>query len=67
MKAANKMINDFSKKDKRLFYFDAATPLLDSDGIPNDELFLSDRLHLNSKGYELWTKLLTPIIKETMK
>ena len=67
MKTANKMIQDFSKKDSRLFYLDAATPLLNKDGEPNDELFLSDRLHLNSKGYEIWTKLLTPILKEAME
>ena len=66
MKDANKMIEDFSQKDDRLYYLDAATPLLDSNGQPNDELFLSDRLHLNDKGYEIWTKLLTPIIKKAM-
>ena len=67
MKEANKMIKDFSEKDSRLLYFDAATPLLNSNGAPNNELFLSDRLHLNSKGYEIWTKLLTPILKEAME
>ena len=66
MRRANKMIEDFSQKDKRLYYFNSATPLLDGTGRPNDELFLSDRLHLNDKGYELWTKLLTPVIKQAM-
>jgi lysophospholipase L1-like esterase len=66
MNAANTMIKDFSTKDRRLFYFDGATPLLDSDGEPKAELFLEDKLHLNSKGYEVWTKLLGPIIKEAL-
>jgi hypothetical protein len=66
MKAANMMIKDFSMRDSRLFYFDGATPLLDSDGEPKVELFLDDKLHLNSKGYEVWTKLLRPIIKEAL-
>jgi lysophospholipase L1-like esterase len=66
MKNANKMIEDFSQKDERLYYFDSGTPLLDNTGRPNDELFLSDRLHLNDKGYTLWTKLLTPVIKKAM-
>jgi lysophospholipase L1-like esterase len=66
MKEANREIEDFSQKDSRLFYVDAATPLLDSKGEPNDELFLSDQLHLNDKGYNLWTKLLTPVLKKAI-
>ena len=64
---ANRMIRDFSGKDRRLFYFDAASPLLNADGLPNVELFLPDKLHLNGKGYEVWTKLLRPIIQEALK
>lgn len=66
MNRANKMIKDFSDTDRRLFYFDAATPLLDSESKPNLELFLGDKLHLNSKGYEIWTRLLRPIIKKAL-
>ena len=66
MNAANMMIKDFSMKDSRLFYFDGATPLLDSDGEPDAELFLDDNLHLNSKGYEVWTKLFKPVIEEAL-
>jgi lysophospholipase L1-like esterase len=62
MNEANGMIRDFSKKDNRLFYFDSAKPLLGSDGKPNTEFFLKDQLHLNKKGYEVWTKLLRPVI-----
>jgi len=67
MNDANMMIKDFSGDDSRLFYFDSATPLLDNDGKPNETLYLNDNLHLNSKGYEVWTKLLRPIIKEALK
>jgi lysophospholipase L1-like esterase len=67
MNRANMMIRDFSEKDRRLLYFDSATPLLDSEGKPNAELFLSDRLHLNAKGYEVWTRRLRPIIKEALE
>jgi hypothetical protein len=66
MKQANKMIEDFSKKDDRLYYFDGAAPLLNNDNRPNNDLFLNDRLHLNDKGYELWTKLLTPVIHKAL-
>ncbi len=67
MNEANMMIKDFSGKDGRLFYFDSATPLLESDGKPNTEFFLKDQLHLNDKGYEVWTRLIRPIINEALE
>jgi len=67
MNEANMMIKDFSEKDGRLYYFDSATPLLNSDGMPNGEFFLKDQLHLNEKGYEVWTRQLRPIIEKAHK
>jgi lysophospholipase L1-like esterase len=66
-KEANDMIRDFCDKDTLLFYFDSAAPLLGSDGKPIEELFLKDQLHLNDKGYEIWTKLLRPVIKKALQ
>ncbi len=67
MAEANKMIDDFSGKDRRLFYFDSAGPLLKDDGKPDAKLFLKDKLHLNAEGYRIWTKALRPIIDEAIK
>jgi len=67
MNEVNMMIKDFSGKNGRLFYFDSATPLLDSDGRPDSAFFLKDQLHLNDKGYELWTKLIRPIINKALE
>ena len=64
MNEANMMIKNFSEKDGRLYYFDSATPLMSSDGKPNVEFFLKDQLHLNDKGYEVWTRQLRPIVKK---
>ncbi|NQT03820.1 MAG: hypothetical protein HQ580_17465 [Planctomycetes bacterium] len=67
MKEANLMIKEFSDKDKRLFIFDSSAPLLGSNGKPNERLFLKDNLHLNSKGYDAWTRMLKPVIKKALK
>jgi hypothetical protein len=67
MAEANKMIEDFSKKDGRLFYFDSATPLLTGDGKPDAKFFLKDKLHLNGGGYRIWSKSLRPIIDEAVR
>jgi lysophospholipase L1-like esterase len=66
MNKANMMIKKFCNSDSRLFYFDAATPLLNNEGEPNLDLFLSDQLHLNAQGYERWTKRLRPIIETAL-
>jgi acetyl esterase/lipase len=67
MNEANSMIKEFCDRDKRLFYFDSASPLLGSDGKPDGRFFLKDNLHLNSKGYDAWTRTLKPIVKEAFK
>lgn len=64
MKEANLMIKEFSDKDGRLFVFDSAAPLLGSDGRPDVRFFLKDNLHLNSKGYDAWTRTLKPMVKK---
>ena len=67
MKEANNLIEQYSQSNPNLIYFDGAGPLLNSEGKPDDNLFKSDKLHLNEKGYEIWTKLLNPIIVHSLK
>jgi len=67
MAKANAMIEDLCSKDKRLLFFDSATPLLDGEGRPDSKLFLDDKLHLNGEGYKIWTRLLRPIIEKALK
>lgn len=66
MDKANHLIRDLSQKDKRLFFADLATPLLTADGTPDNSLFLKDQLHLNAKGYAVWTKALRPVIRQAL-
>ncbi len=67
MKKANEMVEEFCKTDRRLMYFDSATPILGTDGKPRDDLFLKDKLHLNAEGYKAWTKALAPQIEKALK
>lgn len=64
MNETNLMIKKFSDQDERLSVFDSASPLLGSDGKPDAGFFLKDNLHLNSKGYDMWTAKLKPIVKK---
>ncbi|MET0364561.1 MAG: GDSL-type esterase/lipase family protein [Sphingobium sp.] len=38
-------------------YLDGGKLLLASDGLPDASLFRADGLHMNPRGYELWTRL----------
>ncbi|NIP22485.1 MAG: hypothetical protein GWN67_01115 [Phycisphaerae bacterium] len=66
-KEANLKVKEFSEKDIRLTFVDISTVLLGHDGKPDTRLYLKDNLHLNSKGYQAWTKLLKPIIEKVLK
>ena len=61
---ANGLIQDYVKTDPRLSYIDVFTPMLDASGRPREELFIKDRLHMNPKGYEVWTGVIKPALDQ---
>lgn len=61
---ANKQIQEFLKKEKQCVFVDVYSKMLKPDGSPMDDIFLSDNLHMNAKGYAIWKKLLLPVLKK---
>jgi len=55
---ANDLIENYTTKNKNLFYIKTRSFYIGSDGMPNDNLFVKDKLHLNRKGYKLWGKII---------
>ncbi|TNE45661.1 MAG: hypothetical protein EP343_26290 [Deltaproteobacteria bacterium] len=45
-----------------LHYVDIAAPFLQTGQPPDTSLFVSDKLHLNAKGYKLWTSTIRPVL-----
>lgn len=61
MMEGNKLIRAFLKKKKRnAVFIDVWPSMLGTDGKPVEDLFISDKLHMNSKGYTIWQKLIEP-------
>ena len=56
---ANDLIKDFTIKKKNMFFIDTRSQYIKSDGLPNDDFFIKDKLHLNNEGYQLWGKIIT--------
>jgi lysophospholipase L1-like esterase len=62
---ANKLIRQYLKKDKHAAFVNIYDAMLGKDGLPMKELFREDMLHMNSKGYAIWQKILDPyLLKE---
>jgi lysophospholipase L1-like esterase len=61
---SNNYIENFCKKQQNTAFVDVSKVMLDSSGQPRKDIFKSDGLHMNDQGYELWTSLVKPLIKE---
>ena len=62
--ATNAAVKAIADADAKFDFVDIATPMLDANGQPRPELFGPDMLHMNRAGYELWTSVLAPILKQ---
>jgi lysophospholipase L1-like esterase len=67
VRATNAMVREYAARDTRQIYVDVFTPMLGPDGLPREELFVEDKLHMTSKGYALWRDLLAPVVLGTAK
>lgn len=65
MRRANRFIEELARTDQRLAFVDLDAPMLGADGRPRPELFAEDGLHLNERGYELWTRLVEAHLDRT--
>lgn len=63
VRKANQLISEHVKSDARLSFIDVFSHMLGKDGQPLPDIFVEDRLHMNPKGYALWTKLVGPHLK----
>lgn len=62
----NRLIAEFAAKYPTLHYIDIATPLMINDSTIMDDIFIDDNLHLNAKGYGIWTETIKPIVQATL-
>jgi len=58
MAKANALIKARIEKTKNLYYIDVYNPMLGEDGTPRKDIFGHDGLHMNEKGYALWTRVI---------
>src|SRR5690349_15825436 len=56
-------LKSWAKHKRRVAVADVWTPLLDDQGKVMHDIFMDDNLHLNAKGYAIWTKTIRPFIR----
>ena len=62
MLEVNAALESRAKQDLNLIYIDVATPMLNADGSFRTDLFVTDKLHMNQKGYDIWRNTVAPIL-----
>lgn len=62
-KMANSLIQQYiNESPNELFYIDITGCMNDANGMLDASIFKKDRLHMNSGGYERWTKIIKPVL-----
>lgn len=60
---ANALIATHCAADPRRTFLDLTPVMLTPHGLPRDELYVDDCLHLNARGYEVWRAQLAPLVE----
>jgi len=63
---SNALIKAYCDQKENLTYIDVFTPMLGENGRPLPELYLKDSLHMTEKGYKIWSKEVTPFLKNQL-
>ena len=54
----NTLLEEYCNENNNLFYIDITGPMYDQMGEIRRDIFLRDKLHLNEKGYKIWSKII---------
>jgi lysophospholipase L1-like esterase len=59
---ANEIIRQYINKQAHASFVDVFHLMLNENNYPKSEIFLSDSLHMNAKGYAIWQKAIQPVL-----
>jgi hypothetical protein len=58
IKEANGMIKEICESHRNTYFIDTEKYFFNSSGLPRSELFIEDKLHLNTEGYKIWSGII---------
>lgn len=59
----NKKLKQFAAENENIDFINIWEPLIEPDGVPVNENYREDLLHLNANGYKIWQKAMAPYLK----
>ena len=59
----NQKLAVWGKSKKGVGVIDVWKPMLDTNGVVMQDIFIEDGLHMNDKGYAIWAKVIAPYLK----
>jgi lysophospholipase L1-like esterase len=62
VRALNRLVEDYCRAGDNLAFINVFPHMLGEDGQPRPEIFSADRLHMNERGYALWTRIVRPFL-----
>ncbi len=65
--AVNQLIRDYCKSNKKLQFINFYNDFFLPNGDIMPDIFVSDQLHLNKKGYEIWAATTRKFLKKRFK
>jgi len=57
-KLANQLLQEYCETDDLLEFIDVSATMFNESGELREDIFLNDQLHMNQKGYGLWTDVI---------
>ncbi|MEO8809990.1 MAG: SGNH/GDSL hydrolase family protein [Rhodanobacter sp.] len=67
IREANALVRQVAASEPGVTYLDVYTPMLGPDGEPQARWFVGDGLHMNRKGYALWTGIVKPWLRRVAR
>jgi hypothetical protein len=67
IRKVNARLREIALTTDNTYFVATAGDYLDSSGEPRGELFVDDRLHLNSDGYDLWSTLIRRRLDDVLR
>jgi lysophospholipase L1-like esterase len=63
VKKANRLISGYIARHDYLTFIDVFPAMLTPEGKPKPGIYVEDGLHLNARGYAIWTAIIEPYLK----
>ena len=59
----NELLQEMIREYDNAEYLDVVNEMMTEEGKVRGDIFSADSLHMNSSGYEIWTRILTPVLE----